>query len=55
MENFLWSESFDGGDITTGNWEHWLKTFNNFISSLSEEISDKLILLTNYVSLCVCL
>lgn len=45
MEKFLQPERFDGRETTAWDWEHWFKTFTNFV----REVPDELILLTNYV------
>ncbi|XP_063876904.1 uncharacterized protein LOC135109455 [Scylla paramamosain] len=50
MDNFPQPTRFDGRDATLGDWENWLKTFTNFISSLGNRAPDKLILLKNYLS-----
>lgn len=50
MEKFLRPERFDGGDASTGDWVHWLKTFTNFVSALGREAQDKLMLPTKYMS-----
>lgn len=32
------------------SWKHWKKTFDNFLASFQNEPSDKLVVLTNFVS-----
>ncbi|KAK4312025.1 hypothetical protein Pmani_016518 [Petrolisthes manimaculis] len=49
-DNSLRPERFEGTDSTPGHWEHWFKTFSNFLSSLGTGAPDKLHLLTNYVA-----
>ena len=56
MERFLKPERFDTlpeSPGSTKSWNHWLRTFNNFISSIqlpNQQVPDKLLLLTNFLS-----
>ena len=56
MERFLKPDRFDTlpeSPGSTKSWSHWLKTFNNFISSIQlpdQQVPDKLLLLTNFLS-----
>lgn len=52
MEKLLRPDRFDGTqDTTPAEWEHWLRTFTNFLDCLSgDSAPDKLKLLINHVS-----
>ena len=52
MEKLLRPDRFEGGpDTTPAQWDHWYRTFTNFLDVIhSEPPPDKLKLLINYVS-----
>ena len=50
MERLLRPERFEGSqDTSPAQWTHWLRTFSNFVQSISPA-PDKLKLLINYIS-----
>lgn len=51
IEKFLKPERFEGHQGTTASqWNHWHRTFTNFLSKCEASDSDKLVLLINHVS-----
>lgn len=53
MDKFLRPEKLDAdpnSNAAAREWQHWFKTFQNFITSLNDNTIDKLNLLVNFVS-----
>ena len=53
MDKFMRPEKLDtdpNSSVADKEWEHWLKTFQNFVTSLTQENLNKLNLLINFVS-----
>ena len=53
MEHLLRPERLDtdpSSPTAAQDWKHWVQTFKNFLSAISQDEVDKLGLLTNYVS-----
>ena len=53
MDKYLHPSRFDYEPNSTGadkHWTHWLRTFENFLSSIEIHKPDKLVTLTNYVA-----
>ena len=53
MERYLRPEKLDtdpSSSTASKEWQHWFRTFENFVAALPGEGLDKLKVLTNYVS-----